>query len=272
MKVTTLLFAKFVLGFSSLIVAATASADFNWEQALNGPHRAEGNAARNQYRHPKETREFFGLKPGMTVMEVSPGGGWYTEVLAPLLNGNGQLIAAHYSANGGAYSRRSLGGFLQKLGENNEVYNTVKVVELQPPMAMKPVPDNTVDLAVAFRNVHSWMRMDQVEMFFSVIYDSLVPGGVFGIVQHRGNPDTDVETMKSTAYVSEQQVIEFAELAGFILDARSEINANAKDTKDYPGGVWTLPPVLREGDKDRDRYLAIGESDRMTLRFVKPAE
>lgn len=114
--------------------------------------------------------------------------------------------------------------------------------------------------------------MNQVETFFAAIYDVLKPGGVLGIVQHRGVPGTDVETMKKTAYVTEEQVIEFAELAGFELDGRSEINANPRDTKDYPAGVWTLPPVLREGDKDRAKYVAIGESDRMTLRFRKPIE
>jgi len=218
----------------SISVSPMTFADFNWDNALTGDHRGEGNADRNEARHPRETLEFFGIEPGMTVMEVSPGGGWYTEVLAPLMKDNGTLIAAHYSPNGGGYSRRSLGGFLTKLGEN-DIYN-------------------------------------QVEMFFAAVYDSLKPGGVFGIVQHRGAPGTDVETMKKTAYVTEEQVIEFAELAGFELDARSEINANARDTKDYPGGVWTLPPVLREGEKDRAKYVAIGESDRMTLRFRKATE
>lgn len=253
------------------LTAPLALADFDWNTALNGDHRADGNAARNEARHPRETLEFFGLEPGMTVMEISPGGGWYTEVLAPLLKGNGKLIAAHYAPNGGSYSRRSLGGFLQKMGEN-DIYSEVEVGFLQPPQAMTPAAPNTVDLAVAFRNVHSWMRMNQVEMFFAAIYDSLKPGGVLGVVQHRGIPGTDVETMTKTAYITEEQVIEYAELAGFEFDARSEVNANARDTKDYPGGVWTLPPVLREGDKDREKYIAIGESDRMTLRFRKPAE
>ncbi len=255
-----------------LLVPITVQAAFDWETALTGAHRSEGNASRNEARHPRETLEFFGLVPGMTVMEVSPGGGWYTEVLAPLLKGQGTLIAAHYDPNGGAYSRRSLGGFLSKLGADAEVYSGVVVSALQPPMAMAPAAAGSVDLAVAFRNVHSWMRMNQAEAFFGAIYDALKPGGVFGIVQHRGLPGASVESMKDTAYVSEQQVIEFAELAGFELDSKSEINANDRDTKDYPNGVWTLPPVLREGEKDRERYLAIGESDRMTLRFVKPTE
>lgn len=267
-----LLTRSLLICVGALLFAPLALAQFDWPTALEGDHREAGNAARNSERHPRETLEFFGLEPGMTVLEVSPGGGWYTEVLAPLMMNNGSLIAAHYDPNGGAYSRRSLGGFLQKLSAKHDVYHQVRVSYLQPPMSMMPAPAGSVDLAVAFRNVHSWMRMNQVETFFAAIYDVLKPGGVLGIVQHRGEPGTDVETMKKTAYVTEEQVIEFAELAGFELDGRSEINANPRDTKDYPGGVWTLPPVLREGDKDRAKYVAIGESDRMTLRFRKPIE
>jgi predicted methyltransferase len=255
-----------------MLVAPTALADFDWDTALNGKHRAEGNAERNQYRHPRETLEFFGIEPGMTVMEVTPGGGWYTEVLAPLMKGNGKLIAAHYDANGGSYSRRALGGFLTKLGKDDDVYGEVDVTALQPPKAMAAAEPESVDLVVAFRNVHSWLRMKQAETFFSVMYDALKPGGALGIVQHRGKPDFDMDTMVKTAYITEEKVIELAELAGFELEAKSEINANPADTKDYPGGVWTLPPSFREGEKNRDKYLAIGESDRMTLRFRKPAE
>jgi predicted methyltransferase len=127
-------------------------------------------------------------------------------------------------------------------------------------------------MALAFRNVHSWLRADQAEMMFSAIAETLKPGGVLGIVQHRGDEGLSVDEMKSSAYVTESKVIELAELAGLELDGRSEINANPKDTKDYPQGVWTLPPTLTEGDIDRARFVSIGESDRMTLRFVKPAE
>ena len=255
-----------------LFSAMGAQADFNWEAALSGEHRTEANRARDVYRHPKETLSFFGIAPGMTVMELSPGGGWYTEVLAPLMDGNGTLIAAHSSPNGGSYARRSLGGFLKKLGENGDVYGSVEVSTLQPPNAVSPAAPGTVDLALAFRNVHSWLRADQAEMMFSVIAETLKPGGVLGIVQHRGDAGLSLEQMKNTAYVSEEKVIELAQLAGLELDARSEINANPKDTKDHPRGVWTLPPTLAAGDTDRERYVAIGESDRMTLRFVKPAE
>lgn len=255
-----------------MFAAMGAQADLNWEVALSGEHRTEANRARDAYRHPQETLSFFGIASGMTVMELSPGGGWYTEVLAPLMDGNGTLIAAHSSPNGGSYARRSLGGFLKKLGENADVYGSVDVSTLQPPNAVSPAEPGSVDLALAFRNVHSWLRADQAEMMFSVIAETLKPGGVLGIVQHRGEAGLSVEQMKNTAYVSEEKVIELAQLAGLELDARSEINANPKDTKDHPRGVWTLPPTLAAGDTDRERYLAIGESDRMTLRFVKPAQ
>lgn len=264
MRATTLLM--------TLLLAAAAHAEMDWNGALSGQHRADGNADRNDARHPRETLEFFGLTPDMTVLEVSPGGGWYTEVLAALLAKEGTLVAAHYAPNGGAYARRSLGGFLKKLGENNDVYGGVVVTALQPPMAMTAAEPDSIDLAVAFRNVHSWMRMDQAETFFAAIYDAVKPGGLFGVVQHRANDGTTVETMRKTAYVTEEQVIEFAELAGFVLEARSEVNANPRDTKDYPGGVWTLPPSLSGDDGNREKYLAIGESDRMTLRFRKPAQ
>ncbi|MEL0136401.1 MAG: methyltransferase, partial [Halieaceae bacterium] len=143
---------------------------------------------------------------------------------------------------------------------------------LQPPGATAPAPADSVDLALAFRNVHSWLRADQAEMMFTAIAETLKPGGVLGIVQHRGDEDLSLDEMKQTAYVSESKVIELAELAGLELDGRSEVNANPNDTKDYAKGVWTLPPTLTEGDVDRARFLAIGESDRMTLRFIKPAE
>lgn len=188
------------------------------------------------------------------------------------MKGNGKLIAAHASPNGGPYARRSLGGFLKKLGENNDALGEVEVAVLQAPIATAPAPAGSVDLALAFRNVHSWLRGDQAEMMFTAIAETLKPGGVLGIVQHRGNEGLSLDKMKQSAYVTEAKVIELAELAGLELAGRSEINANPRDTKDYPKGVWTLPPTLTEGDTDRERFLAIGESDRMTLRFVKPAE
>lgn len=258
----------------ALFFAPLVAADMDWATALEGDHRKAGNADRNEFRHPRETLEFFGLEPDMAVMEVSPGGGWYTEVLAPLVTGEGKLIAAHYSPNGGGYARRSLGNYLAKLDEGKNVYADVHVSFLQPPIETAPAPASSVDLAVAFRNVHSWMRMspNQAPAFFDAIYTSLKPGGVLGVVQHRAKPGTELQAMKDRAYVTETQVIEYAEGAGFVLVASSEINANPKDTKDHPKGVWNLPPALTDGEENKAEYLAIGESDRMTLKFQKPAE
>lgn len=247
-----------------------AHAALNWSGALEGEHRSDANRARDAHRHPRATLSFFGLKPDMTVLEVSPGGGWYTEVLAPLLSGHGKLVAGHGSPNGSAYGRRSLGRYLQKLGENNEIYAGVDVRVMQPPQAPLNVDPQSVDMALVFRNVHSWLRAGTADAALADIYRALKPGGTLGIVQHRAADGVTLDEMKRKAYVPESKVIALAESAGFVLTDRSEINANAKDTKDYPRGVWTLPPSFTEGDKNRAKYTAIGESDRMTLRFTKP--
>ncbi len=256
----------------SLLTPIMASASLDWETALRGSHRSEETKARDAFRHPQATLQFFGISPDMTILEVSPGGGWYTEVLAPLLKERGQLIVAHASANGGTYARRSLGGYLQKLSEHPDVYGRVRVVALQPPAEITPTSAESVDLALAFRNIHSWLRAGTAEQVFRTVAASLKPGGIFGIVQHRGASTLSPNEMKSSAYVSEDKVIRLAELAGLKLDSQSEINANSRDTKDHPSGVWTLPPTLAAGEKDRQKYIKIGESDRMTLRFIKPAE
>ena len=245
-------------------------ANLNWDIALTGDHRSDANKARDASRHPMETLSFFGLKPDMTVLEVSPGGGWYTEILAPLLSEEGTLIAGHGSPNGSAYSRRSLGLYLQKLGANNDIYSGVDVRVMQPPTVPIDIAEGSVDLALVFRNVHSWLRAGNADAALADIFRSLKPGGTLGIVQHRGKEGISLDEMKRKAYVPESKVIAMAEAAGFVLESTSEINANANDTKNYPKGVWTLPPSFTEGDKDRAKYAAIGESDRMTLRFTKP--
>lgn len=257
--------------FALLVLPASAAPALNWDKALSGDHRSEANSARDEYRHPQQTLEFFGLKPGMSVVEVAPGGGWYTEVLAPLLHDNGKYYAAHGSLNSpGGYYRRSLGKYLEKLASKPELYDSVIVTQLQPPAETTIAPPGSIDLAVAFRNVHSWMGADVLADTLAAINTALKPGGKFGVVQHRARPGTDVETMKESGYVTEDYIIDAASKAGFELVSRSEINANPKDTADHPDGVWNLPPALRAGDKDKDKYMAIGESDRMTLLFAKP--
>jgi len=254
-----------------LALAAPVQADLDWKTALQGEHRSEKNAARDPYRHPRQTLEFFGLREDMTVVELSPGGGWYTEVLAPLLAPSGNYYAAHYSVNGGSYARRALGRYLQKLGEDDEVYGKVTVTTLSPPSTVVIAPPGAADMVLAFRNVHSWMGSDSLAEVFVAAFDALKPGGVFGVVQHRAKDGRDVERMKDTGYVSEDHVIAAALSVGFELADRSEINANPKDTGEWEGGVWELPPSLAGDEADREARLAIGESDRMTLKFVKPA-
>lgn len=254
------------------VFAFPAQAELDWDTALNGEHRAEKNAARDQFRHPRGTLEFFGLEEDMTVVELSPSGGWYTEVLAPLLSEKGKYYAAHNAPNGSAYGRRSLGNYLQKLGENDDVYGNVVVTTLSPPNSVVIAPMGSADMVLAFRNVHSWMRSGVLAETFTAAFEALKPGGVFGVVQHRATDGRDEERMKNTAYISEDYVIAAARSVGFELDGRSEVNANPKDTAEWERGVWELPPTLGGGNEETlERRMAIGESDRMTLRFIKPA-
>ncbi|QIB64375.1 class I SAM-dependent methyltransferase [Kineobactrum salinum] len=262
---------KYAVALLCALIVVPAQAALDWETALQGPQRSAENKARDDFRHPRETLEFFGLEEGMTVVELSPGGGWYTEVLAPLVVGNGKLYAAHLDPNGGAYARNSLGGYLQKLAADHELYGPVVVTRLQPPEETAIAPAGSADLVLAFRNVHSWLGQNALKETLEAAHRALKPGGVLGVVQHRASADaaTDPETMGRTGYVSEDYLVEVATEAGFELAASSDINANPRDTADHPGGVWALPPVLRGGDQNREAMLAIGESDRMTLKFVK---
>jgi predicted methyltransferase len=262
---------KYAIGVLLAVFMLPAQAGLDWPTALGGEHRSAESQARNDWRHPQQTLEFFGLREGMTVLEVSPGGGWYTEVLAPLMLNKGTLYAAHAGLNApGSYYRNSLGKFLVKLAATPDVYGSVIVTQLQPPQEVAIAPAASVDLVVAFRNVHSWMRADSTGQTLAAIFTALKPGGAFGLVQHRARSGTSIERMKNSGYVSEEQVIAMMESAGFKLAEKSAINANPKDTADYEKGVWTLPPSLRLGEQDRAKYLAIGESDRMTMKFFKP--
>lgn len=262
---------KSVIALALALLVSPGAMALDWQTALGGAHRDEAKKSRDVARHPRETLEFFGLSEGMTVVEVSPGGGWYTEVLAPLLRGNGSYYAAHHSLNApGGYARNSLGKYLQKLAADPELYGDVVITQLMPPRQVELAPAGTADMVVAFRNVHSWMRADALDSILGAIHTALKPGGVFGLVQHRAAGDTTTEQMKKSGYVPTDVVIEAARSAGFELAAQSEINANPKDTANHPNGVWSLPPALRGGDVDKDRFMAIGESDRMTLKFVKP--
>lgn len=248
--------------------AATAAA---LDAALAGAHRSDQNKARDAFRHPKETLAFFGLSRGQTVVEVWPGGGWYTEVLAPVLKDKGRYIAASWDKDSPAsYVKAGLDRYAAKLGAAPAQYSEVTVTEFGP-KKLQMVPPGSADLVLTFRNVHNWMADGWAEDAFKAMYAALKPGGVLGVVEHRA-PDSQPQDPKAASgYVRQDHVVKLAEAAGFKLDAASEINANPRDTRDHPKGVWTLPPTLALKEQDRDKYLAIGESDRMTLRFVKPA-
>lgn len=242
------------------------------DATLAGTHRAEANRARDVYRHPRETLMFFGLRRDLTVMEIWPGsGGWYTEILAPLLREQGRYIAANWDpVSESQYVQDGLRAFAAKLAARPDLYDRATVTALQHPGAMQPVPPGSVDMVLTFRNLHNWMARDAAGPMLAAMYTALKPGGILGIVEHRAADNAPQDPQARSGYVREDYAIALAEAAGFELVARSEINANPRDTKDYPRGVWTLPPTYTLGDVDRERYAAIGESDRFTLRFRKP--
>ena len=237
---------------------------------LADSQRSAADSARDQYRHPKETLLFFGIRPEMRVMEVWPEPGWYTEVIAPLLRDKGKYYAAVIAADPGSkYITQRLDDYRKKLASRPDLYDRVTVVTF-PSDGSDAVPPGSLDMVVTFRNIHNWMARDTAAQAFATMYRALKPGGVLGVVEHRGNPAVPQDPKAKSGYVNEDFAIKLIESQGFRLVAKSEVNDNPKDTKDYEQGVWTLPPTYRLGAKDHDKYAAIGESDRFTLRFVKP--
>ncbi|SAL73254.1 hypothetical protein AWB74_04459 [Caballeronia arvi] len=249
--------------------ASAASLD----AAIGGSQRSDKARARDVYRHPKETLEFFGLVPTQAVLEIAPGGGWYTDILAPWLRDAGQLYEAQYlstSADLAAEDNATDTAYRRKLANAPALYGKVVVGTLHAGQFSGFDAHERFDRVLTFRNIHNWIKDGQLDANLRAFYGALKHGGELGVEEHRARPGTTVQQMIDSGYVTEAFVIEHAQAAGFVLVARSEINANAKDTTDHPHGVWSLPPTYQGGDVDRSRYAAIGESDRMTLRFVKP--
>lgn len=258
--------------------AAQRDIDAALQAALAGAHRSAANRARDSARHPQETLRFLGLEPAMTVVELAPGGGWYTEVLAPVLRERGRLIAAHYAPDSADEGRRrSRAGFEAKLAKEPALYDRVVVGTLPrtPAFADPPLAEGSADMVLTFRNVHNWLEDGHLDATLAACHRALKPGGMLGVEEHRAAPGTALAQMMKSGYVTEAVMEERARAAGFVLAARSEINANPRDTKDHPNGVWSLPPTLRGAGVDqpaeRARLLAIGESDRFTHRYVKRA-
>ena len=233
-----------------------------------GNHRSADNIARNEYRHPVETLEFFGIAPDMRVVEIWPGGAWYTEVIAPYLQDSGQYVAANWDPNSEVeFIRKGVQKYVDKLGEYPDLYGNATMTVLMPPAQWDLGPAGSADMVLTFRNIHNWIPRGYAGDMFAKIYAALKPGGILGVVEHRAAPGAEQDPKAASGYVSQDYAIEIIEAAGFKLVATSEINANPQDTKDYEKGVWTLPPTLRAGDDPR--WREIGESDRFTLKFVK---
>lgn len=243
------------------------------QAAVDASTRDPDNVRRDRYRHPAQTLAFFGVAPGQTVVEITPGTGWYSEILAPLLRDKGTYVAAVVDpqavpeGRGRDYQQRSREALQKKFAAAPAQFGKARVVAYDP---ARPVfgPAASADVVLTFRNVHNWRKAGQAQGMFQGFYDVLRPGGVLGVVEHRAN--ADVAEDDGSGYVGQQQVIAMARAAGFELAGSSEVNANPRDTKDYPKGVWTLPPSNTHDAADAGRYRQIGESDRMTLRFVKP--
>jgi predicted methyltransferase len=262
--------ATLLLGMSCSTTSTQQTAMGALDNVLAGSQRSTENRDRDRYRHPKDTLLFFGITSETRVLEVWPEPGWYTEVIAPLVAERGKYYAAVIAPNpSSTYISERLAQYQQKLAARSDLYGHVEVVTF-PPDGGDVVPPGSIDMAVTFRNIHNWMASDSAAQSFATLYKALKPGGVLGVVEHRGNPTVPQDPKAKSGYVNEDYAIKLIESQGFKLVGESQVNANPKDTKDYEQGVWTLPPTYRLGEKDRQKYADIGESDRFTLKFIKP--
>lgn len=238
-------------------------ADPSLKAVIAGPQRSIANIARDVYRHPLEVLTFFGVQPESHVVEIIPGkAGYWTEILAPYLKDHGR-----YTASGDA--ERDIAPLKARIALSPELYGKMNLTDFAGGN-QEVAPSGSADFVLTFRNIHNWMRASTAEGAFRAFYRALKPGGILGVEEHRGKPDQPQDLQAKSGYVRQDFVIALAEEAGFKLAGSSEVNANPKDTKDYPEGVWTLPPTYRLGMQDRAKYAAIGESDRLVLKFQKP--
>jgi predicted methyltransferase len=266
MRSPVALYSALIFGISAIAIPALAALKSDAQtsaiaRAVAAPTRTPANTARDTYRHPVETLTFFGVKPGQTVIEYSPAGGWYTEILAPLLRDKGTFYAAQ--APGKAFD-----ALKEKLDADPATYGKVKLVPWTAPQSV--IPAGSADVVLTFRNIHNMVMGGTEAAQFKAFYDVLKPGGTLGIVDHRLPEGRDTAQEKTSGYLKVSTIRRIAETAGFAYAGASEVNANPRDTADWEKGVWTLPPTLRDGEVDKARYLAVGESDRMTLKFTKP--
>jgi predicted methyltransferase len=252
-----------------LAAAAVPSTDPALQDALHNPLRSAGFTARDAARHPAEELAFFGLRPDATVVEIWPGGGYWTEILAPYLHGHGTLYVAVPGGTDPA-TMKEAAAFRARLAASPALFRNVKVTELGGGN-YAIVPPGSADFVLTFRNIHNWMYEGDADKMFAAFYAALKPGGILGVEEHRGRTDKPQDPKANDGYVRQDYAVNLAKQAGFELVGSSEINANPKDTKDWPQGVWTLPPTFAMGAKDRDKYAAIGEADNFVLKFRKPS-
>lgn len=275
MRLSCLLLLCTLLGLSACQTPSPAKVeDQGLAKVLQLPHRTPAYVARDIYRHPAETLEFFDVQASMSVGEIWPGGGWYSEILAPYLRDTGQYYAIGFSTKAARtpqWRKDMVTQLNAKFAAYPHIYDKAVVTGLAVPDDVEIAPAQSLDRVLTFRNVHNWMKGGYADGVFSAMFKALKPGGVLGVVEHRAAANTSYADMVKSGYVTEAEVIRLATQAGFVLQAKSEVNANTKDSKDHPKGVWTLPPSLRLGEQQREYYQDIGESDRMTLKFTRPS-